>query len=79
PPPAPAAPIAVPVVEAARAARAARPPVQRTHVVAPGDTLYRIAVTNGVGGGWRALHAANAATIGPDPAAIRVGQVLVLP
>ncbi|WP_432563330.1 transglycosylase family protein [Kineococcus sp. SYSU DK003] len=74
PAPAPApAPAPVAVVESAPA------PAVRTHTVAPGDTLYRIAVNNGVAGGYAAVWNANRALIGDNPAAIHVGQVLVLP
>jgi len=69
--PAPA-PAPAPVVESAPAAG-------RTHTVAPGDTLYRIAVNNGVAGGYVAVWNANRALIGDNPAHISVGQVLVLP
>jgi len=45
-----------------------------THVVAPGENLYRIALHYGVSVGR--LMAANRIS---DPAALRVGQVLVIP
>ncbi len=48
--------------------------VAATHVVAPGDTLYRIALHYGVSVGR--LMAVNGIS---DPAALRVGQVLVIP
>ncbi|WP_432548576.1 LysM peptidoglycan-binding domain-containing protein [Kineococcus sp. SYSU DK004] len=80
-PPAPvweSAPAPIPAAAPAEAAPAAAPG-GRTAVVAPGDTLYRIAARNGVAGGWAALYDANRGTIGANPAHIRVGQVLVLP
>jgi len=79
--PAPAPAPAPAPVEAAPAAvvEAAPAPAVRTYTVAPGDTLYRIAVNNGVAGGYVNLWNANRAVIGDNPAAIHVGQVLVLP
>ncbi|NAZ77829.1 LysM peptidoglycan-binding domain-containing protein, partial [Kineococcus sp. T13] len=59
--------------------RPAPAPAGRTHVVAPGETLYRIAVNERVAGGYVALWNANRALIGDNPAQIRVGMVLVLP
>jgi len=75
PAPAPAAapaPAPAPVVESA-------PSTGRTYTVAPGDTLYRIAVNNRVAGGYVAVWNANRALIGDNPAHISVGQVLALP
>ncbi|PPK97959.1 LysM domain-containing protein [Kineococcus xinjiangensis] len=57
----------------------AAPAATRTYTVVPGDTLYRVAVKNGVPGGWRHVYDLNHAEIGPNPGAIRVGQVLRLP
>lgn len=48
--------------------------IAATHVVAPGETLYRIALHYGVSVGR--LMAANGIS---DPATLRVGQVLVIP
>jgi lipoprotein NlpD len=48
--------------------------VAATHVVAPGETLYRIALHYGVSVGR--LMAANGIS---DPATLRVGQLLVIP
>ena len=47
------------------------------YTVAPGDTLYAIAAALSVPGGWQALYAANRSAIGPDPAAISPGTVLI--
>jgi LysM domain len=55
---------------------AARP---ARYVVQAGDTLSGIAARLAVRGGWIALYAANRAVIGPDPALIRPGMMLVLP
>jgi LysM repeat protein len=49
------------------------------YAVQPGDTLTGIAARLSVPGGWPALYAANRAAIGPDPAAITAGTVLVRP
>jgi LysM repeat protein len=56
-------------------------PVKRsakTVTVKPGDTMAKIARANGVDGGWKALHAANANTVA-NPNLIFVGQSLHLP
>ena len=68
---------ATPTRPATTAAAAAVPPAR--YVVQPGDTLTGIAARLGVPGGWPAMYAANRAAIGPDPAAIKAGTVLVLP
>ncbi|GAA2806494.1 transglycosylase family protein [Kitasatospora sp. CM 4170] len=49
-----------------------------TWTVQPGDTLDGIAHAFDTPGGWPALHALNADTIGPDPDLLLPGQVLVL-
>ncbi len=51
----------------------------RMHTVREGDTLVSIARKHRVQGGWRALHEANRALIGPKPEAIEVGMLLALP
>ena len=59
----------------------------RTVVVAPGDSLWRIAAADlpadaspaRVCARWHALYAANRAAIGPDPDRIEPGQHLLLP
>ncbi|MFD8894371.1 transglycosylase family protein [Streptomyces sp. NPDC059566] len=51
----------------------------RMHTVREGDTLVSIARRHRVQGGWRALHEANRALIGPKPEAIAVGMLLTLP
>jgi lipoprotein NlpD len=60
--------------ESSAPAPAAGSRVAATHVVAPGETLYRIALHYGVSVGR--LMAANGIS---DPSALRVGQVLVIP
>src|SRR5262252_4814377 len=49
------------------------------YVVRSGDTLSAIAARFAVRGGWPALYAANRRAIGPDPNAIHLGTVLVVP
>lgn len=49
-----------------------------TYSVQAGDTLNTIATELGIEGGWQALHAANADTVG-NPNLIFVDQVLQLP
>lgn len=59
----------------------------KTYTVAPGDSLWRItaallgaqASDASISEAWPKLYAANADTIGPDPALIHPGQVLSLP
>jgi LysM repeat protein len=48
------------------------------YTVKAGDSLAKIARTQGVDGGWQELHAANLGTV-PNPNAISVGQQLVIP
>ena len=48
------------------------------YTVAAGDTLSGIATALAVGGGWRALYAANRRVIGPDPNTIHPGTVLTV-
>jgi nucleoid-associated protein YgaU len=49
-------------------------------VVGEGDTLSSIARRLlGDGSRWREIHLANRETIGPDPDALKVGMLLVLP
>ena len=49
------------------------------YTIQAGDSLWGIAATLGVRGGWPALYAANRKVIGPDPGVIHPGTVLVLP
>ena len=51
-----------------------------SHTVRPGDTLTKIAVDRlGRSNLWESIYALNRDAIGPDPAALKVGQVLKLP
>lgn len=51
----------------------------RTHRVKPGETLWTIARKEcGSAGDWSAIYRLNRSTIGPDPADLRPGTVLVL-
>lgn len=49
----------------------------KTVTVQPGDTLNKIAVRNGVEGGWKGLYALNTTTVS-NPNLIFVGQSLVV-
>jgi LysM repeat protein len=71
--------LTTPARPAAKAAAAAPRAARARYVVQPGDTLSAIAAALGVHGGWPALYAANRPRIGPDPALIHPGTVLVLP
>ncbi|MFE7187868.1 LysM peptidoglycan-binding domain-containing protein [Streptomyces erythrochromogenes] len=51
----------------------------RMHTVRGGDTLVTIARERRVKGGWQALYEANREVVGPQPAAIAVGTLLLLP
>ncbi|UUU42730.1 LysM peptidoglycan-binding domain-containing protein [Streptomyces sp. NBC_00162] len=51
----------------------------RMHVVRKGDTLVSIAGKHRVRGGWQALYEANRGAIGPRPAALVTGTLLVIP
>jgi LysM repeat protein len=70
------APSRAPAAAPAKAAPQ-RPASAGTYTVQPGDTLAKIARAQGVAGGWRALHAKNAATV-VDPNRIWVGQRLAI-
>lgn len=48
------------------------------YTVGPGDTLYAIADSEDVHGGWERLYKANKGTVGNDPDLIRPGQELTL-
>jgi hypothetical protein len=50
-----------------------------TYTVRPGDSLSKIAATQRVPGGWRALYEHNRDVIGGDPDFVLVGTVLRLP
>lgn len=50
-----------------------------SYTVHSGDTLFGIASSHHVAGGWQALYAANRSVIGGNPNAISVGQHLRLP
>jgi LysM repeat protein len=64
-PAAPAAPTAAPAKSGA------------TYTVAAGDTLSKIAASNGVAGGWQALFAKNSDVLS-SPNALRIGQQIAL-
>ncbi|HEX3901107.1 MAG TPA: transglycosylase family protein [Mycobacteriales bacterium] len=51
-------------------------PGEQIYVVKQGDTLYSIARSHHVKGGWKALYDRNRAVIGPDPQHLHVGTRL---
>jgi hypothetical protein len=51
-------------------------PGEQIYVVQRGDSLYSIARTQHVTGGWQALYDRNRAVIGPDPQHLHVGTRL---
>ena len=51
---------------------------EHLYVVQRGDTLYSIARTHHVKGGWKAIYARNRAVIGPDPQHLHVGTRLTI-
>jgi hypothetical protein len=62
-----------------RSTRNTTPPSSgETHVVEPGDTLAKIAISHDVDGGWRALYERNERVVGADPGLIFPGQRLSL-
>ena len=77
-PSAPAAGSAPAAVAAPAPAPAAESSGGATYTVRSGDTLGRIAQTQGVAGGWQALYAANDDRLS-SPHQLSVGQVLQLP
>ena len=55
-------------------------PEPKTHTVAKGDSLSKIATTYyGSAGKWKQLYEANKAVVGANPDLIKPGQVLVIP
>ncbi|GAB2903854.1 transglycosylase family protein [Streptomyces mayteni] len=68
---------AEPVAEARPASAPAAEDTGRYEVVR-GDTLFGIATTHEVGGGWQSLYELNRSTIGGDPDLIIPGQRLAL-
>ncbi|MEV5431106.1 LysM peptidoglycan-binding domain-containing protein [Streptomyces sp. NPDC052701] len=58
------------------AAQAVQTPRPLTYTVVKGDTLYRIAKTHDVRGGWRQLYEDNRAAVGDDPGLIHPGLEL---
>ncbi|MEV0495805.1 transglycosylase SLT domain-containing protein [Streptomyces atratus] len=67
------APAAAPAEQTA--VRAATP---STYSVVAGDSLYTIALSHSVSGGWQQLYKDNRAVIGADPGVIRPGQQLTI-
>ncbi|WP_431042227.1 transglycosylase family protein [Streptomyces sp. P1-3] len=59
-------------------AKPAAPAQDETYTVVSGDTLYKIAQTHGVEGGWQAVYEANREVVGGNPNLIFPGQDLSL-
>lgn len=68
---------AVPAAAPAKptAVRAATPTV---YSVIAGDSLYKIALSHSVSGGWQQLYKDNRAVIGADPGVLHAGQKLTI-
>ncbi|MEV0221215.1 transglycosylase family protein [Streptomyces sp. NPDC050704] len=63
---------------ASRDDSASREAADGSYIVRAGDSLWEIADSLGVNGGWRELYAANKASVGADPDLIVPGQSLEL-
>ncbi|WKX72584.1 peptidoglycan DD-metalloendopeptidase family protein [Streptomyces sp. XD-27] len=59
-------------------AKPAAPAQEQNYTVVSGDTLYKIAQTHGVDGGWQAVYEANREVVGDNPNLIFPGQDLSL-
>ncbi len=68
-----------PPAEAKEKPSPATPSAGRTHTVASGDSLSTIAVKYYGKADWERIYEANKATIGDDPAALKIGMTLVIP
>ncbi|MFE7390261.1 transglycosylase SLT domain-containing protein [Streptomyces sp. NPDC057582] len=80
---APAQPVTAVAKTVAPAAAPAKPTAVRaatpsTYSVIAGDTLYKIALSQSVSGGWQQLYQDNRAVIGADPGKIHPGQKLTI-
>jgi nucleoid-associated protein YgaU len=63
---------------ASRGDGASREATDGSYVVRPGDSLWSIADSLDLSGGWRALYVGNEAAVGVDPNLIRPGQKLTV-
>ncbi|MET9681877.1 transglycosylase family protein [Streptomyces coeruleorubidus] len=63
---------------ASRGDEASREATDGSYVVRPGDSLWAIADSLDLSGGWRALYVGNEAAVGVDPNLIRPGQKLTV-
>ncbi|MFI7016190.1 transglycosylase family protein [Streptomyces sp. NPDC050164] len=63
---------------ASRGGEASREATDGSYTVRPGDSLWSIADSLDLSGGWRALYTGNEAAVGTDPNLIRPGQKLTV-
>ncbi|WDV52248.1 transglycosylase family protein [Streptomyces coeruleorubidus] len=63
---------------ASRGGEASREATDGSYTVRPGDSLWSIADSLDLSGGWRALYTGNEAAVGADPNLIRPGQKLTV-
>lgn len=63
---------------ASRDGEASREATDGSYTVRPGDTLWSIANSLDLSGGWHALYVGNEAAVGTDPNLIRPGQKLTV-
>ncbi|WP_338779719.1 transglycosylase family protein [Streptomyces sp. DG1A-41] len=63
---------------ASRGGEASREAADGSYTVRSGDSLWSIADSLGLSGGWHALYARNEAAVGADPNLIRPGQKLTV-
>lgn len=74
PPTSSPAPVSTPIV-----AQKAPAPAQTFYTVQPGNNLWDIAASHGLGTNWQAIYNANRGLIGGNPNLIQPGQRLLIP